>query len=168
MLSSVLRSIAAAALMAIASLSVAQNRLLPESFTRTLETKWTRDGRVIDIQIVNPKTKWVVEELVFEISYKPIPTTADPGFSIDKDGKIRPPLPKSQKDKQTFNWEAAERFIKFHPTTVNNKLTIQPGAMGTTHIEMKSDPALEILDVRLTESRGREQTTFERIKGLAN
>lgn len=166
--SRVLKTIDALVLAAIASLSIAQNRLLPESFTRTLTTEWSRDGRVIDIKITNPKAKWVVEELTFEISYKPIPTTVDTGFSIDKDSKIRPPLQKSKKEKQTLNLEAALRFIQSYPTTVSNKVTIQPGTSGATHIEMKSDQTVELLDVMVTESRGREQTTFERIKGLAN
>ena len=168
MQSTVLKTIGALALAAIASFSIAQNRLLPESFTRTLIIEWSRDGMVIDIQITNPKTKWVIEELTFEISYKPIPTTGDTGFSIEKDSKIRPPLQKSQKDKPTLNWEAALRFIRSYPTTVSNKITIQPGTSGATHIEMKSDQTVELLDVRVTESRGREQTIFERIKGLAN
>lgn len=151
-------------LVTTAAHSQGTNRLLPDSFARSLTSTWKRDGRVVDIQVTNPKDKWVVETLTFEISYKPIPTTGDPGFSVNKDGRIGPPIPKSKKSKEMLDWEAGERFIQLLPTSASSKVTIQPGATVGTHIELKPSQTGEVSELKITEARGREQTTLERIK----
>ena len=145
-------------------------RLLPQSFTESLSISWKRDGRVIDASVSNPKSKWVVEEVVIEVSYKSVKTAGDPGFTMDKTGKITPSKPKTKtkNGESVIDFNALMTSFQYNPTTTNNKVIIQPGATSSTHIELKADQANEVDNVRILEARGREQTTFERMRNFVN
>lgn len=45
------------------------SRLLPESFTRSIKFSWSQDGRVLDIELLNPKEKWVITDLLVEVYF---------------------------------------------------------------------------------------------------
>ena len=157
-----LLALAMASTMAI---SQGNSRLLPQSITDTITSNWKRDGRVIDIGIASPSSKWVVEELTFEISYKSTTLQGDPGFTVDKNGQIRPSKSKSKTGEPVIDFDKVMRVLQLSPTTVNNKIIIQPGKSANTHIELNANQTGEVENVRITEARGREQTTFERLSG---
>jgi len=136
-------------------------RLLPASVTREVATSWKQDGRVLEIEISNPKTSPVLTSLSFDLQYEPLPPRA---FTA-----APPPSKSSIKRSDTISnpkldLDAGMRYLseieaKAHESI---KVAIQPGSKLKTQIELKQDRTL--ITFVLREARGRDQTAFERLK----
>ena len=66
-----------------------EDRLLPESFTRSIGLQWKQDGRVIDITLTNPKDKWLITEGTFVVEHPPVTSQPPPSSPSPP----RPPKP---------------------------------------------------------------------------
>jgi hypothetical protein len=114
-----------------------ENRLLPQSYVRTIETRWTQDGRVVDLELEFPKSEFVVVELIFEVNYKPCRTL----LSII--GGYHDPACPVNPERHTLKIEA------------------QPGSSVKKYLELKFKETLT--DVNITDARSRPMTMLERL-----
>jgi hypothetical protein len=129
------------------------SRLLPESFAKTVAFSWRQDGRVVDVQITNPKTVWVLQQLQVEVRYPPVPPP-----------KAAPPVAAANKPSSaaSYNFEAIDEYLnQVPPQLFLVNVEVQPGQMAGSHIELKTDA--KILSASLVEVRGREVSRLERM-----
>ena len=137
-------------------MAVAQevNRLLPESFVKTVGVEWRQDGRVVELTLSNPKEKWVLQRLLFQVVYQPeakLPTAAS--------APSRKGVPTSPTAKSLFDYlDDLPELPESHPIEIE----IQPGKQLPTNLELRSNRT--VVSVSLVEVRGREQSRLERIR----
>lgn len=133
------------------------NRLLPDSFTRSIKFSWRQDGRVVDIEIWNPKEKWVITQLLFEVHF-PQPSDKPNGPEVRSNGRtLFRPL--TDAELCARGWPAK---VPCGPVSRSVKVEIQPGKSGANHLEL--EPNFNASGLLLLEARGREQTRIERVK----
>ncbi len=130
------------------------SRLLPASFAKGIHFSWRQDGRVVEIQITNPKDKWVVQQLAIEVKY---PTVAPV--------KVAPPLSDTKKSSTTGARSLIDAIDEVLREELPEKHTViielQPGKSSSSHLELTFDR--KITSASLVEVRGREQSRIERL-----
>ncbi len=143
---------------------VTSDRLLPESVARQVTIDWKQDGRVAQLDITNPKTFPVLTLLVIDLQYEALPPRPLPPAPAQRQS-----LKGKARTGQTpeLDLEALERFMAELEAKASEQLTvvIQPGTNIKPQIELK--PNRRLLGLTLREARGRDQTTFERLKSMA-
>lgn len=137
--------------------AVAQDvvRLLPESITKTIGIQWKQDGRAIDLKLSNPVGVWVVTSVLLEIRFEPTKTPFAGQLKPDKAGRmvLVPPKPGAKVE---------EYWLEQDPEKPILKVEIQPGKSVPSVHELKFSSTVAAIVV--LDARGREQTTFERLK----
>lgn len=137
------------------------SRLLPDSFVEIVGFSWKQDGRAVDLKIVNPKAKWVLQRLAVEVKYESAgPKSTDKTLSTQKadraSGAASPP---SRSSLEEFLDQLPEQ-PEIYPFMVE----VLPGMSLSTHLELKS--RRKVSSIRVLEIRGREQSLIERARGL--
>jgi hypothetical protein len=131
-----------------------ESRLLPDSFTKGINFSWRQDGRVVEIQITNPKDKWVLQQLAIEVKYPPVAPV-----------KVAPPLSDTKKSGTTGARSLIDALDEVLREELPEKHTVsielQPGKSSSSHLELTFDR--KITSASLVEIRGREQSRFERL-----
>lgn len=130
------------------------SRLLPDSFAKGIHFSWRQDGRVVEIQITNPKDKWVLQQLAIEVTYPSVAAI-----------KAAPPLSSTKKSNtagtrslmEGIDAVLSEERPEKHLVTIE----LQPGKTNSSHLELTFDR--KISNASLIEVRGREQSRFERL-----
>lgn len=156
----ILRSFSVIVLVTFQLMAFAQDktRLLPETIAKTIGVEWKQDGRAVDLKFSNPVGKWVVTSLLLNIRFLPIKSRIDGEFKKDKNGHIVvvPLKPGSLAEEYWFEG------INNLPQMSTAKVEIQPGKDAPSVLELESNSA--VAEITILEARGREQTTFERLK----
>src|SRR5438067_10458374 len=69
-------------------------RLLGASFAKTIAFAWRQDGRVVEIDLKNPKDKWVLQQLASRAYFpvEPSPSSTPPPGSSKKSDTPDPDL----------------------------------------------------------------------------
>ena len=116
----------------------------------------------MDIEIQNPAGKWVVTEVLLEVNYKPTENSGSSAFHIDSKGQMQPGPAPNKSGAKTFNYQALDGYLRTAPSRVVVKSLIQPGNKQASVVEIGEDS--QVSHVLVIEARGREQTTFERLK----
>ena len=140
----------------LSSVAIGQDdvtRLLPASFTAKIPFSWHQDGRVIEIEIENPKDKWVLQRLAF---YAYFPTEPSKVKSSSK-------VP-GKKDKITALEEYLDQLDQNQPEVHGLDVNIQPRHRTSIHLEMRDQR--KVVKLEITETRGREQTRTEKLWNL--
>ena len=148
-------SLLLALLLSTLSVASADNgtRLLPESFAKTVGFSWRQDGRVIEIQIANPKDKWFLQHLAIQAQFavsRPIVSTPMTSAATKK------PVPASSPG------PSLSEFLDYLPESHAVSVEIQPGKNSSAHLELTSNR--KVTELTLVEVRGREQSGLERLK----
>jgi len=155
--STILRAFTALSLVAFQLSAVAQDgvRLLPDSITKTIGVQWKQDGRAVDMKLSNPVGIWVVTSLLLEIRFEPTKMQFAGELKPDKAGRmiLVPPKPGAKVE---------EYWSEQDPEKPILKVEIQPGKATPSVHELKFNST--VAAIVILEARGREQTTFERLK----
>ncbi|MBE0550151.1 MAG: hypothetical protein IH627_21330 [Rubrivivax sp.] len=130
-------------------------RLLPQSHANSVAIQWKQDGRVIDLTITNPPGNWVISLVALEVRFKPIKLPLTGTLKRDKTGQmvLTPPDPKAP---------AEEYWTEQEPEKPVLRVEIQPGKSAVSNFELKF--STDVSSVVVQEVRGREQSTFERLR----
>lgn len=131
-------------------------RLLPASFTASIDFKWHQDGRVVDIQVINPKDKWVLQRLVIEVTFEPDPSV--------KNRQDQVSIEKQRATKLTLAEATDIVLSQESPQNYSVNVEAQPGQSSSAHFELAL--GRKISSAVLIEVRGREQSRFERVWNL--
>jgi hypothetical protein len=137
-----------------------EDRLLSESFTRSIGLQWKQDGRVIDVTLTNPKDKWLITEGKFVVEYPAVASEA-PASSPSRSARSKPaPKPGGR---LTMDDLIAQGYKYVgEPPIYTLNLHVLPGRTATVHIELRdSTPASGL---KLEEARGREPSMLEKLK----
>ena len=139
----------------IIALARDNTRLLPDSAAKMIAVQWKQDGRAVDIKASNPIGAWVVTAILIEIRFAPTKTPYAGEIKLDKAGRavLVPPKP-GAKVEEYWSEQEPERPVL--------KVEIQPGRDAPSVHELKFTST--IAGIIIVEARGREQTTFERLK----
>lgn len=120
--------------------------LLPTAYTNILHLTWRQDGRLAEIEVTNPKGKWVVTSLLVVAHFQPESISDDQSQT----------QPEVSKKMQVIDFTST-------PKTYTLNLEIQPGKSERAQLELKSKEIIERLFI--VEARGREQSRLERVRG---
>ena len=131
------------------------NRLLPESFVKTVGVAWHQDGRVVEVTLSNPKDKWVLQRLLFQVVYQPEVKAPAPLLAPSRGGSTPPTTGASLGQYLDSLPEPPESHVV--------EIEIQPGKQLPSHLELKSNRT--VVSLSLLEIRGREQSRLERVRG---
>jgi hypothetical protein len=137
-----IRSALASLLLALAFTTQAQAqnlRLLPDSYTQSIQLKWVQDGRVVNLEIDTPKGDFVIVEFELLAHYRRCNTLLS-NVGIDDTE-----CPKSP-----------ERHLL--------KMEGQPGTNFVAHLEIRSKE--ELVKLEIASARSRPLTKFERLKAI--
>lgn len=133
-----------------------EDRLLPESFTRTVAISWKQDGRVIDVELKNPQNKWVLTEAKFIVAY---PVTEVQPQAKQAAQKVQGKHPATSELDELL--KRGYRY-RVEPESYSLPIKVLPGRTATVHIELKTtDP---ISEFKLEEVRGWESTFLDRMQ----
>ena len=155
--SPILRALTALILAALQMAAVAQEgvRLLPETIAKTIGVQWKQDGRAVDLKFSNPAGTWVITSVSLEIRFQPTKTPFAGDLKPDKTGRMAlvPPKPGSKVEEYWSEQEPEKPILK---------VEIQPGKDAPSVHELKFNSALA--GITILEARGREQSTYERLR----
>ena len=133
------------------------SRLLPDSFVKTVGFAWQQDGRAVEIQVTNPRGKWVLLRLVIYARFEDGTTSKNSLSRTDAKSKMA----------TSSGILALEQYLnqlpevpEVYPVTME----LQPGKEIACHLEMQTNR--RIISLSLVEIRGREKTRFEHARNL--
>lgn len=131
-------------------------RLLPASFAKAIKIEWRQDGEAVDIDVTNPKDKWVLQELEIEIRYpsKPEPKIAQPTKKPKK----------SNNASSVLDFEAGERFLYFLPEQYTKLIKLNALAGQISQVNIEARKGEKIAEIVIISARGRSHTMLEKLK----
>lgn len=157
-----IKNVFAAIVLAMLTLATSQSakaqdestRLLPASFANAIQIEWRQDGEAVDIDVLNPKDKWVLQELEIEIRYtsKQVPKITQPTKKQKK----------SSNSNSALTFELGEDFIFFLPDTKRLKINAIAGQIAQVNIEARKGE--KISEIVIISARGRSHTMLEKLK----
>ena len=120
-----------------AAAQTSAERLLPDSYIKSVQLKWMQDGRVVDLEVETPQGEFVIIQIDMLAYYRRCNTL------LANLGGYDPACPTS-------------------PESRRLKVELQPRTKSLLHLEVMSKE--EIVKVEIDSARGRQMTSFEQLK----